>query len=62
MYSSPLAALYSHIALREVRRLELLWEEDEVQTYERLKEVAKETQYRMPDYVKRVIKEHLGEE
>lgn len=53
---------YSHIALREVRRLDLLWEEDEVQTYERLKQVAKEAKYRVPEYVKRVIREHLGEE
>jgi hypothetical protein len=52
---------YLHIALREVRRLDLLWEEDEVQTYERLKEISKEAQYRIPDYVKRIIRKHLGE-
>ena len=33
---------YIHIALRQVRRLAIVWEDDEVQTYEHLKEMASE--------------------
>lgn len=53
---------YSHIALREVRRLDILWEESEIRTYEQLKKTADESHSPLPEYVKRVIKAHLGEE
>ncbi len=50
---------YMHIALREVRRVDILWSEDEVQTYERLKRLALEHQSPIPEYVKRVIAQCL---
>ena len=51
--------LYKHIALREIRRLELVWTEHEIEVYEKLKHRAKMVHERMPDYVKNVIKNHL---
>jgi len=52
---------YVHVALREVRRTDILWNEDEVQLYENLKELAVKNQFPIPDYVKKVIAKHLGE-
>jgi len=49
---------YTHIALREIRRLDLTWEQDEVKTYEKLKELAKRQDYEIPDYVKKLIEKH----
>jgi hypothetical protein len=51
---------YKHVALRPVRRLEVVWTEHEVETYERLKERAQRMHQAMPDYVKLVIRKHLG--
>jgi len=46
--------------LREVRRLDILWDEDEVKTYEELKRIAEEQEVEIPDYVKRIIERHVG--
>lgn len=51
---------YVHVALREVRRTDILWSENEVQLYERLKESAAQTQFQIPEYVKKIIAKHLG--
>lgn len=53
---------YFHIALREVRRIDILWSEEEVQIYERLKGKAQKSQRRLPEYVKMIVRKHLGEE
>lgn len=50
---------YKHIALRTVRRLDVVWTEHEIEVYERLKERAKSVQARIPKYVKAVIKKHV---
>jgi hypothetical protein len=51
---------YVHIALREIRRLDILWDEHEIQTYERLKRLAQKHDFTIPDYVKVVLAKHLG--
>jgi len=51
---------YTHVALREVRRLDILWDEDEVKTYEELKRIAEEQETEIPVYVKRIIEGHVG--
>ncbi len=48
-----------HIALRQVRRLDILWDEHEVQTFEKIKALAQQVQVPLPEYVKRVIQKHL---
>lgn len=50
---------YMHIALREVRRIDILWDEHEIQTYEKLREEAQESKYTIPNYVKKIITELL---
>jgi hypothetical protein len=50
---------YTHIALREVRRVDILWDENEIQTYERLKGEAQDNKHTIPDYVKKIITKHL---
>ncbi len=50
-----------HIALREIRRLDIIWDENEAQTYERLKREAQANRLPLPDYVKKVLEKHLNE-
>src|SRR3990172_2820782 len=39
---------YAHIALREVRRMDILWDEGEITIYERLKKLAQENKFPIP--------------
>jgi len=50
---------YTHVALREIRRLDILWDESDIQTYERLRTEALKDEHTIPDYVKKIIEEHL---
>ena len=52
---------YVHIALREVRRTDIFWSGNEIETYERLKRLAREERVRIPDFVKRIVTRYLGE-
>lgn len=52
---------YAHIALREIRRVDMIWDEDELQAYEELKQLAQRNNVPVPDYVKRIIAKYLGE-
>jgi hypothetical protein len=51
---------YVHVALREVRRTDILWDESEVELYKKLKASAAQNQFPIPEYVKRVIEKHFG--
>lgn len=50
---------FSHVAMRDVRRLDILWAGDEVSEYDRLEEVAAEAQEKVPEYVKNVLRVHF---
>ena len=50
---------YTHIALKEIRRVDILWNEDEVQVYEQLKSKAQKNEHMIPDYVKEIVTKHL---
>lgn len=52
---------YVHVALREIRRADIIWDEDEVQVYEQLKQQAEKNQSPIPEFVKRVIKKFIEE-
>lgn len=52
---------YNHIALREIRRLDVIWEGKEVKIYEKLKKRAVKDNSALPDYVKEIIKKHIKE-
>jgi len=50
---------YTHIAMREIRRLDIVWEENEVEDFNALTVKAGESDEAMPDYVKEVLRRHL---
>ncbi len=50
---------YRHIALRPIRRLDVVWIEREVDDYERLLKRAQKMRETMPAYVKRVLRRHI---
>jgi hypothetical protein len=50
---------YSHIALNEIRRLDIIWDKFEITDYEKLKQTAEKNKSMMPAYVKKIIKNQL---
>ena len=59
---------YQHIALRPMRRLDVIWDEDEVADYEdevadyeQVRQYAQENQTALPDFVKQVLRKNLNE-
>lgn len=52
---------YDHIAMRQIRRVDILWTGDEVSIYEQLRQRTQEFQKEMPAYIKEIIKGHLEE-
>ncbi|HJS19524.1 MAG TPA: HNH endonuclease signature motif containing protein [Anaerolineales bacterium] len=51
-----------HVALKGVRRTDILWNQNEVQLYENLKESADQNEFAIPEYVIKVIAIHLGKQ
>jgi hypothetical protein len=50
---------YTHIAMRQVRRIDLLWEGDDVEIYERLKQQAVSLDKEIPEFVKEIIEREI---
>ncbi len=50
---------YAHIALREIRRADIIWDKDELEIYERLKEQAEQDKSPIPDFVKKVVEKFV---
>jgi hypothetical protein len=50
---------YSHIAMRQARRMDIMWVGTEVEIYDRLKEKTERLQQEMPAYVKKIIERNL---
>lgn len=50
---------YSHISMRQIRRLDLIWEGDSVAQYEEIKSAAASNGVTMPDFVKDAIRKQL---
>ena len=50
---------YEHIAMRQARRVDILWYGDEIAVYDRLKKRTLELQKDIPKYVKEIIEKHL---
>lgn len=50
---------YSHVAMRQVRRLDLIWQDKEVGKYEKLKSDAKQSGQAMPEFVKELIEKAI---
>lgn len=47
---------YEHIATEQRRRADLVWEQDEIDDYERLREQARRAAKAVPEYVKRLLR------
>jgi len=62
-YQYPLFADPSikHIALRAIRRVDVVWAENEVENYERLRTRAEEMGQPVHDYVKAILQAHVAE-
>jgi hypothetical protein len=52
---------YSHVAMRQIRRLDLIWEGDSVTEYDRLREDAASYGCSVPEFVKEIIRKKTGE-
>jgi hypothetical protein len=50
---------YGHIAMRQVRRIDLLWEGNDIEIYERLKQRAVSVEKELPEFVKAIIEREL---
>ena len=50
---------YSHVAMRQIRRIDLLWQGEEVKQYDRLKSDARKTGMEIPQFVKEVLAKAL---
>lgn len=50
---------YQHIALRPMRRLDLVWSEGETSIYDQLKAQSQAENETMPDFVKDILRKHL---
>lgn len=46
---------YNHIAMRQLRRIDLVWQGDEIETYEKLKEEARSLEKEIPSFVKEIL-------
>lgn len=51
---------YTHIALNEIRRLDIVWSGDEVVIYEKLKKSAIKNETSMPEFVKKIVKKYAN--
>jgi hypothetical protein len=49
---------YSHIALKDVRRLDIQWDGNEVADYEDIKEASDNQKVELPDFVKQILKNY----
>lgn len=53
---------YTHIAMQDIRRVEIIWRGEETKDYDFLKEKTEELQKDMPSYVKEIIKKYISNE
>lgn len=51
---------YSHIAMRQIRRIDLVWQGDEVATYDKLRAQSIRLQKEIPAFVKQIIEAELS--
>jgi hypothetical protein len=46
--------------MRQVRRIDLLWEGDDIEIYETLKQRADSLEKEIPEFVKEIIEREIG--
>jgi len=47
---------YNHVAMRQMRRLDVVWEGQEVAEFDVMADTAKEQEVALPDFVKRALR------
>lgn len=47
---------YEHVAMRKIRRLDVLWDKDDVKAYDKIKKQSDKEGVSMPDFVKAILK------
>ncbi len=50
---------YSHVAMRDIRRVDIIWQASEAADYDRAKTEAARVGEEMPEFVRRVLRSHL---
>lgn len=50
---------YSHIAMRQIRRIDLVWQGDEISVYEKLKAEAHSLEKEVPSFVKEILEREM---
>jgi hypothetical protein len=50
------ADAYEHIAMEQQRRVDLVWRQDEVADYEKLRKKVRRTAEAIPEYIKRMLR------
>ena len=50
---------YNHVAMTEIRRLDIVWTSNESAEYDAINDAAQHYQQTMPEYVKEVLRSHL---
>lgn len=50
---------YSHIAMRQVRRIDIIWQGEDVEIYERLKQQAARFNKEIPELIKEIIEQAM---
>jgi hypothetical protein len=51
---------YRHVALRQIRRLDVVWAEHEVRVFDKIRQRADSLKTPMPDYVKEILRRQVG--
>ena len=46
---------YTHIALKKIRRIDIQWEEKDVEYFDELKKVAKKNKIELPQLIKEIL-------
>ena len=52
---------YKHIAMKQSRRIDLVWNDEETDSYDALHEIAVSQDQKMPDFVKDILKKRAKE-
>ncbi|MBE9016031.1 HNH endonuclease [Chroococcidiopsidales cyanobacterium LEGE 13417] len=52
---------YTHIAMQHVRRIDLMWQGEEINIYENIKQQAIELNKEIPEFIKEIIEREIGQ-
>lgn len=50
---------YEHVAMRDIRRLAMVWQDNEVHQYDEVKRIADDAEKDMPSFVKELLRKTI---